>query len=124
LRGLEIYPALGKENKAMKKSEIYELLHGTSDEALAIAACLAPPGSYVRRMTKLYFDQLKTVNIELSGADLLKIGLEQGPRIGQLLRAVLEAKLDGQVSTKKEELEFVKNLALAELAPTPPSVQH
>jgi tRNA nucleotidyltransferase (CCA-adding enzyme) len=124
LRGLEIYSALGNQRKEIKKSEIYDILHDSPDESLAIAACLAPANSYVRRMTKLYFDQLKTVCIEVSGKDLLSIGFSEGPRIGEVLKAVLDAKLNGLVSTKKEELEFVRNLALSELSPAPPSMPH
>jgi tRNA nucleotidyltransferase (CCA-adding enzyme) len=124
LRGLDIYASLGNQPKELKKSELYELLHDSPDESLAIAACLAPAGSHVRRMTKLYFEQLKTVCIEVSGKDLLNIGFSEGPRIGEVLKAVLDAKLNGLVSTKKEELEFVKNLALSERSPAPPSMPH
>jgi tRNA nucleotidyltransferase (CCA-adding enzyme) len=124
LRGLEIYAALGNQRKEIKNSELYEILHDSPDESLAVAACLAPAGSYVRRMTKLYFDQLKTVCIEVSGKDLLNIGFSEGPRIGEVLKALLDAKLNGLVSTKKEEMEFVKNLVLSERSPAPPSMPH
>jgi len=122
LRGLEIYSTLSSQKLDIAKSEIYGILHGTADESLAIASCLAPAGSYVRRMTKLYFNQLKTVCIEVSGKDLLKIGLTEGPRIGEVLKALLNAKLNGLVSSKKEELEFVRHLVSVEPLPIPPSM--
>jgi tRNA nucleotidyltransferase (CCA-adding enzyme) len=123
LRGLGIMRSLANQANTIKKSEIYELLSGSHEQSLAIAACAAPAGSPVRRLTKLYMDKLQTVGIELTGKDLLKMGFAEGPHIGQLLKALLTAKLDGAISTKAEELAFAKQ-AWAQLKLAPPSVQH
>jgi tRNA nucleotidyltransferase (CCA-adding enzyme) len=45
----------------------------------------------------------------ISGKDLLKLGLKPGPLFSQLLQAVLEARLNGRVKTREDELAFVKN---------------
>jgi tRNA nucleotidyltransferase (CCA-adding enzyme) len=107
MRGLGILGNLAGANKNLKRSEIYELLHGLPDASLAIAACQARPGSVVRRMIRLYFEELKHVTTDLTGKDLLKMGFAEGPLVGQALQSLLAAKLDGLIASKKDELDFV-----------------
>ena len=91
-----------------RHSEIYHLLHGKSREALAIAVSLAEPGSPLRRMTKLYLEKLQLTSIELSGSDLIDMGFKPGPLIGRVLNLLLDAKLNGEIKTKEDELNFVR----------------
>jgi len=107
MRGLAIVPSLSARNKNIKRSEIHELLRGTSDASLAIAACQARPGSVIRRMIRLYFDELKHIATSLTGNDLLKMGFKEGPAIGEALNALLAAKLDSLITSKKDELDFL-----------------
>jgi poly(A) polymerase len=44
------------------------------------------------------------------GDDLISLGLEPGPRIGELLEAVQTAQLEGEIKTREEALELVKTL--------------
>ncbi len=45
----------------------------------------------------------------LNGRDLMReLGLEEGPRIGQLLEAVREAQVEGKVRTREEALAFAR----------------
>jgi tRNA nucleotidyltransferase (CCA-adding enzyme) len=37
------------------------------------------------------------------------MGLEPGPIYREILEAVLDAKLNGQIKTRNDELDFVKN---------------
>jgi tRNA nucleotidyltransferase (CCA-adding enzyme) len=115
--GLMLLPKLAAIGKDARPSEIYEVLHGESDEAMVIAVCLAPDdslGKAVRRMARLYTEELRKIVPETSGQDLLSLGFAQGPKLGQVLKSLLVAKLNGQVTTKHEELEFVKKFAAAE----------
>ncbi len=107
-RGLLLAEELNSVSPDLKHSEIYELFRGQSDQSLAIAACLATPGSPLRRIVKLYLEKLKPVELSVSGADLLAMGVEQGPRIGEVLKSVLAAKLDGQIQGADDELAYVK----------------
>jgi tRNA nucleotidyltransferase (CCA-adding enzyme) len=106
-KGLGLFSSLAGKGKNLKRSEIYQLLHGTPDAALAIAACQARPGSVVRRMIRIYFEELKHVHTALTGRDLLNMGFEEGPSVGRTLEALLNAKLDGLITSKKSELEFI-----------------
>jgi tRNA nucleotidyltransferase (CCA-adding enzyme) len=51
---------------------------------------------------------LRNVSITVSGKDLLDMGLASGPVFSKLLQAVLEAKLNGLVKTREDELGFVR----------------
>jgi poly(A) polymerase len=44
----------------------------------------------------------------LSGSDLLDMGLEEGPRIGELLEKARDAQLEGAIRNREEALEFVR----------------
>lgn len=50
----------------------------------------------------------------LTGHDLLRHGLKQGPRFKELLDAVREAQLDGRVKSRKEALDLVDRLLASE----------
>ena len=51
----------------------------------------------------------------ISGYDLMEeFGLQEGPRIGELLEAVREAQVEGEVRTKEEALALVKELLTQE----------
>ncbi len=47
----------------------------------------------------------------MKGRDLLKIGLKPGSVFTTILNLALNAKLDGQLKTKKEEITFAKDYA-------------
>ncbi|TBH21085.1 CBS domain-containing protein [Thermus thermamylovorans] len=46
----------------------------------------------------------------LMGRDLLQLGLKPGPRVGEILRRVAEARTRGEVRTFAEELELARKL--------------
>ena len=94
----------------LRRSQVYECLHGVKDQSLAIAAVLAPPGSSVRRSIHIYLQELRDVKPSISGEDLLRMGVSEGPRIGEILSRVHEAKLDGDIKSGAEEKDYVRRL--------------
>jgi len=46
----------------------------------------------------------------ITGDDLLALGLPPGPRIGEILRAVDDARLEGRIRTREEALEFARTM--------------
>jgi tRNA nucleotidyltransferase (CCA-adding enzyme) len=88
-------------------SLIYELLHGYS--LLAIEANTLGAGSETAaEHIELYLNVLRHVNPTLTGEDLLKLGIPQGPKIKEFLKRLREARLDGKINSKKDEEEMVK----------------
>ena len=53
-------------------------------------------------------DKLKPVPL-LRGKDLIEMGLEPGPSFSQILTAVEDAQLEGQISDKEQATEFVRD---------------
>ena len=93
-------------------SELYELLRPEPPEALALALALgAPPDPVLRFVT-----ELRAVQLEISGADLLAAGVPESPAIGRALETTLRRKLDGDVCGREAELEAALAVARAEEA--------
>ena len=108
MQGLALDEQLMPLDENPKRSDVYKILHGKNDISLAIAASLSAPGSHCRRAIKLYIEELKDIKTDLTGQDLKKIGIEEGPQLGKLLQSLLAAKLDQMVINKQEELQFIK----------------
>jgi tRNA nucleotidyltransferase (CCA-adding enzyme) len=66
----------------------------------------------LRRLVSHYLTHLTDVTIQLSGEDLLAMGVAPGPAIRILKERLLAARLDGEVHTRDEELELARRLIL------------
>jgi len=64
----------------------------------------------VKRSISHYFTKLRYVTSSLGGKDLLQMGIPPGPVYRKLLEAVVDARLNGELKSKKDETAFVKNL--------------
>lgn len=94
-----------------KPSRIFSMLEPLSYEViLLIKAKYRDP--VIQRIIKDFFEIYNGVKIYSSGHDLRSIGLAPGPYYKKIFTKVLNAKLNGQVTTKEEELELIKELLL------------
>lgn len=84
---------------ARRPSELAAAVRGRSVEAVAVAGACGPKDEARR-----WLDELRHVRLDISGADLLAAGVPQGPEIGRRLSAALARKLDGEITTRDEEL--------------------
>ena len=55
----------------------------------------------------------RNVALEIDGDDLMEAGVAQGPAVGRGLEAALAARLDGEISTRDEELRVALAAAAA-----------
>jgi tRNA nucleotidyltransferase (CCA-adding enzyme) len=62
-----------------------------------------------------YIEEWSNVSLEIDGSDLLKKKVPEGPAIGRGLEAALSAKLDGEISGRKEELRIALAAARGEI---------
>ena len=97
--------ALAEEG--VRRSEIYDRLNGRQDAAIAAVAVCAGNDRAVSRL-ELFRRDLAGVKAALTGDDLLGLGMEQGPGVGLLLRELLRRRLDGEVVTRDDELEYAR----------------
>ena len=62
----------------------------------------------VRRRILLYLTRWHKVKPLLTGRDLLELGLRHGPEIGAVLKGLRDARLDGLLCTREEEIDWVR----------------
>ncbi|MFP3975575.1 MAG: CCA tRNA nucleotidyltransferase, partial [Dehalococcoidia bacterium] len=97
----------------LRPSQIYREVERYSPEAIA-AAALASESHIVQERLDLYLDVLRYVKCSLSGDDLKRMGIEEGKRIGQILRTIHDARLDGEVVNRQEEEQLVRRMLAEE----------
>jgi len=90
-------------------SRVYHQLHGCGLTALT-AARLATGSPTAAEHVELYLSVLRHVNPILGGEDLKSLGIPEGPRIKEVLQALREARLDGQIDSREEEEAMVRGL--------------
>jgi len=97
-------PALAHEiEHAPRPSQLYRALAGSSVEAIAVAGALGARRSpEIPRRAELWLSELRRVELEIGGDDLLAAGVAQGPEIGRRLERVLERRLDGELATGRD----------------------
>jgi len=92
----------------VKNSTLYQRLSAFKIE-LILYMMAATKHEKVKRSISNYFTRLRHVDTSLKGKDLKKMGLEPGPVYREILQAVLDAKLNGKIKTRSDELVFVKD---------------
>jgi tRNA nucleotidyltransferase (CCA-adding enzyme) len=70
---------------------------------------------FIERARKLEVEQQPPAPI-LLGRHLLEMGLQAGPRVGEITKAVYEMQLDGRVQTLADAREIVKKILSADYA--------
>jgi len=64
----------------------------------------------VKKYISLYFTQLQNVRCFITGRDLQKLGAPAGPRFREILDKLLDARLNGIVQSREDELQFARQL--------------
>jgi len=92
----------------VKNSTIYKRLAVFRIE-LILYMMAATKHETVKRSISNYFTRLRHIDTSVKGKDLKKMGIKPGPIYRKILEAVLDAKLNGQIKTRDDELKFVKD---------------
>ncbi len=95
--------------KRLKPSQVSSRLRGLSPEFLLFTLARAEK-ELVRQRIKKFINSYCTVRPEIGGKDLQALGIREGPLYQEILSKVLDAKLDGFVKTKEEEISLVRRL--------------
>lgn len=93
--------------KELRPSALYNLLHDVPAEVLALAITRAKTGMVLKRI-KFYFSCRRYNKLEITGDDIKSMGYKPGPLFGEVLAQVQNARLDGLVKNRQEELEFAR----------------
>lgn len=62
----------------------------------------------VKRAISHFFTRLRQIEPAIGGKDLLAMGYKPGPIYRDIIQAVLDAKLDGRLKTRNEELAYAE----------------
>jgi tRNA nucleotidyltransferase (CCA-adding enzyme) len=77
--------------------------YGPDAPLYALALAELPP-------LQAYFERLRDVRLEVSGADLAELGLEESPRVGEVLAELRRRKLNGELDGRDSELAAAQEL--------------
>jgi len=90
----------------LSRSSVADLLAPFPIPALWVFAA-ATTGPTARRVLD-YLTAARHSRPVLRGDDLIALGVPQGPAVGEMLRRLRAAKLDGEVKTKRDEIRLVE----------------
>jgi tRNA nucleotidyltransferase (CCA-adding enzyme) len=99
-----------EQHLPVENSTLYQKLSGFKTE-LILYMMAATQKQTVKKAISHFFTRLRRVTISLKGRDLKKMGLAPGPIYRDTLQATLDAKLNGQIKTRKDELEFARDFS-------------
>jgi tRNA nucleotidyltransferase (CCA-adding enzyme) len=99
---------LGQQGR-LENSEVYFFLRGLSVEVLLYLMAKSR-NQELKRLISLYFTKLQALRTAIGGEDLKALGIKPGPRYRELLDAVLNARLNGLVASKEDEIELLRGL--------------
>jgi tRNA nucleotidyltransferase (CCA-adding enzyme) len=99
-----------KQTAEVRNSELYAWFKDLNLEMLLYLASRAS-SEQVRRFVSSYLTRLRAIAPLLDGEDLLKLGLTPGPQFRRIMERLLQARLDGEVNSRDEELALTRTLA-------------
>jgi tRNA nucleotidyltransferase (CCA-adding enzyme) len=102
----KILKELGRTRR-LRPSEIYWLLHERSHESLIYLIAMARKKT-AKKAVSHFVTHLRYYKTHIHGADLKQMGYKSGPIFKTILTHLLEAKLDGEVENKADEVEFIR----------------
>jgi tRNA nucleotidyltransferase (CCA-adding enzyme) len=106
---LEIMQKRAVRGPTVKRSEIYHWLQELPVELL-LYIMAKTENDEVKRYVSQYFTQLQNIRCAITGRELQELGVPAGPRYREVLDKVLDARLNNQVQSRDDELQFVRKL--------------
>lgn len=98
----------GKLRKKLAPGQAHKLLKDFGPEALLFLKILLA-GKAAADNVDNYIKAIDRVKVSTTGKDLIKMGIKPGGEMGRILDRLMEAKLDGKVTSKFDESQYVKN---------------
>ena len=94
------------EDPMLSPSTLFRTLEGCPPGAISALSHLTPSAVVKDRLIH-YLESQRFVQPLLRGGDLLALGVPQGPLVGEILRRIQDARLEGGVTTLEDERELV-----------------
>ncbi|MDP3598564.1 MAG: hypothetical protein Q8S75_16385, partial [Nitrospirota bacterium] len=96
------------DERIVRPSQVYRLLVDLPDEALVLALATQMSLQQAAILSRLKgqlvaYMKNRTIKTTLMGRDLQSMGLMPGPQYGTILGKLLEARIDGTITTESDE---------------------
>ncbi|MBD3426063.1 MAG: CBS domain-containing protein [Candidatus Omnitrophica bacterium] len=95
--------------KKMKPSEVYDILEPFAHE-VTLFIMSKTTSKTVRRRIKKFFGEYNGIQLRIKGQDIKREGISPGPEYKDILKNILCRKLDGKLATRKDELDYMREL--------------
>lgn len=95
-------------NHVLSHYDVYHILNKYSIESIIYLLTIFDSP----KLTEIvfhYFQKTKSMSINISGRDLIKMGVTNGKLIGIILEKIKEAKINGKIFTLQDELDLAKS---------------
>ena len=98
--------------KKRPMSSLHLLLKNVAMEAILymVVRLEKEHGEELKRQLSYYIYQVRHEKIDITGNDILRLGVEQGAKVGEILQKVLLAKIDGIIAGYDEEIVYAEGL--------------
>lgn len=106
LKGLSDAERVLNELPARDHAELYHILLPLGLEALLYAMAISDKASRKKEIS-LFLIELKKVRPMITGEELIRLGIPQGPVYRAIFRELLDARLRGSVRTLEDEMDLV-----------------
>ncbi|MDO8282034.1 MAG: DHH family phosphoesterase [Thermodesulfovibrionia bacterium] len=109
----EIIESIYKSDNALKglrkasAKEIYHILSPLTISAILFAMAKAK-GNEEKKAISLFLVKIRSTRTELAGKDLKLMGYKTGPLFKKIFKAIIDARLEGLVKSRQDEVKFVK----------------
>ncbi|MFQ5425966.1 MAG: CCA tRNA nucleotidyltransferase, partial [Gaiellales bacterium] len=94
--------------------EARELIAGIDPDGVLLSLALEDDG-VARRWLERYVDELRAIELDISGTDVASMGLAESPEVGLVMRELLRLKVNGELDDRAAELATARRL-IAETA--------
>ena len=98
-------PRIGESQ--LSKAQLRDFLDRFSPVSIQVNALLSS-SPRAREALELYLNQLRYANPSLNGRNLISLGIAKGPTVGEILQRLKDARTEGRITTREEELRFVE----------------
>ncbi len=100
---------VGRVARGPSEADLYEFARGEPLEAVLAAVALDETDIAAERLGR-FLDVTRHVKLAIGGEDLLELGFDASPEMGEVLRSVLHLKLNGLVRSRDDELAAAERL--------------
>lgn len=93
----------------LKMSELYHLLKHLPIEVV-LYLMEKTDDEATKKLFSEFITRLSPMETALSGVELKRLGVKEGPRMGTILTVLLDKRLNDEISTKEDEVALVRGL--------------